>query len=103
VKNLIYYLPIGLLFSYIGFCFYRPPQVSDSIIVVAIAALYGFLMYIKSFKEITPSNIPKDEKDLLNQIKQLKLKREIHGLQYDLARFNKVQKEQLDGKTTFKF
>ena len=104
MKNLVYHLPVGLLVAYLSLCAYRPPQISDSLIIISIAALYGFLMYIKAFKELPQIEEPEEIQKIKAQIVQLKYQRDLDALNLDLARVNSNgTKQEGANKSTFRF
>jgi len=85
LKMVVFHLPILLLISYIGLCFYRAPILSDSVIIVALAGLYGFLMYIRLNDPVakkTDPNIIRLEKE----IEVIRLEREKFLLESDIGR-----------------
>lgn len=46
MKSVYKYLSALLLVSYIVLCHFRQPQISDSIIILCLAGLAGFRMYL---------------------------------------------------------
>lgn len=57
-----------LLLSYVAFCLYRTPEISDSVIVVAIATLTGFELFFKSKMDFFLKTIEKNKDNELDEL-----------------------------------
>jgi hypothetical protein len=80
-------LPYSLLISYLTLCHFRSPEISDSIIIIALAGLSGFRAYINN-KELP--NYEKIFAEKINEInKELALKeRKLTDLQNSVGMHN---------------
>jgi hypothetical protein len=83
-------LPYVLLVSYMVLSHFRPPQLSDSIIIIALCSLCGFKFFLES-KE-TPDYLTLFAQDLQNKDQQIK------NLQTSIGMHNVAQqkKEQMN-------
>ena len=89
----------ALLSSYIILCFFRPPQISDSLIIGFLSALLSFLHFLSSKypDQIKPS---KESEDLIKQLEVLKLTREVSNLNLDI---NRIHNQVKSKESQFKF
>ena len=91
----------GVLLSYIILCFFRKPEISDALIIVTLAGLSGYLHYLISREP--PITSSKESQELMKQIEQLKLNREITNINYDISRLMEQKKMTETSKKNFSF
>jgi flagellar motor component MotA len=77
-------LPFVLLVSFLALSHYKQAQIADSIIIIALASLCAFSMYLETKK--TPNYLEQFKKDLETKDKEIK------ELQTSLGIYNMSQK-----------
>jgi len=95
MKKLIEATPLLLLLSLVPFLFYSQPNIAQSVILSAIAGLFGFTVYLESLKKPDYVKIfteRLDERDLENDKKLNILLKEIEELRATQGKLNIVKK-----------
>jgi len=62
MRKLIKTISFWLLTLYTAYMFYRTPSISDSIIILALAGLYGFELYLIRLQDLDPVLDPEYQK-----------------------------------------
>lgn len=104
MKTKILLSTFSLFFIYVIACLIRPPQISDSLIVLSLAAFCGALYYFYiNEKSLPPAPVlTKEQLDL----EKLRTEKEIAALNYDIGKLNSAQislKGAVNEKKTFIF
>jgi len=80
-------LPFFILVAYSTLCFFRLPELSDALIIIAIASLYGYKLYLNS--KLPIMHEPSEEEALLyDELRKLELQKKADSLRYDINRIN---------------
>ena len=85
--NRILNLPFFLLLSFIGFCFYKTPGISEAIISVALSCLYGFQVFMdRKFKPQVMTDDMKELQKLQYELEKEKLNVFIRDTKLELSK-----------------
>lgn len=95
---------LGLFFIYSIFCLFRPPMVSDSIIILSIGGLFAFIFYLLHTEKV---EVPKVLTPEMEELEKMKLQKELLNIQYDIAKIhnanNSIKKQEQDALKKFIF